>query len=49
MKTVYVLCEKCATFNKLKTECEECFTRGYICNNCGNFNQYNQENVLIIN
>lgn len=49
MKIIYALCEKCRSFTKLNCECEECYTRGYICNNCGTFNPYETNNTFEIN
>jgi hypothetical protein len=46
LKTVYAFCEKCGAFNNLSCECEECYTRGYICKNCGHFNAYNVNLVV---
>lgn len=48
MKIIYAICEKCAAFNKLNCECEQCYTNGFICNNCGNFNLYETNNILEI-
>jgi hypothetical protein len=48
MKIVYALCEKCAAFNKLNCDCEECYTSGYICKNCGNYNPYDANKIFEI-
>lgn len=46
MDIIYAICKKCLTYNKLNCESEECYTRGFICNNCGKFNQYDPSDIL---